>query len=58
MKLIQTRWLLVHPESDCYIEVYTQAEADDYLNEPMVEDVTGIEYHEKEFIAYKKRLNE
>lgn len=44
------RFLICHPESDSYFEVFTRAEMENILtSEPCCFDVTGVDIHENSF---------
>ena len=47
------RWLFYHPESSCYMEVFTEQEAEQLhgADGGLVVEVTGHEDHEAEFKA-------
>jgi hypothetical protein len=47
------RWLILHPESDCYFEVFNSAELDQALFSGECADVTNDPAHEKLFQLYK-----
>lgn len=53
----QNRWLIFHPESDCYFEVFTEDALDQALCEGNCCDTTGIKDHEEAFLMRKDRDN-
>lgn len=48
------RWLILHPESDCYFEVHSAAELESALRGGECVDVTGDCAHETLFIHYQQ----
>ena len=48
----QNRWLLLHSESDCLFECTDEKEYNGAMEE-FYDDVTGVEFFEKQFLKEK-----